>query len=357
MVFLLIKTYAIMVVFLNLMIINVNKLIENIYLINKKTKKEIIAVVKSNAYNTGVRYIIKYLKLANISFFAFNTYEEYLYCQDLLIDYKVLIFESLKEKQINILPKNVRITINNIDDIYEIKQPRIVHIQIDTMMNRMGIKNINDFKTIIKYKNINIEGLYTHFVSNKSEYRKYKMQQKKFTEYISLYNAPIIHSAASSSLDKEIIGNYVRVGMELYNDAVNVYTKLGSMRYVKKGEYVGYDALFKVKKDGYIGILNIGYYEGMKKGIVKYHDKYYPVIGKICMNHTFIKLDRPIKNSSLLNIFPINDKIYKKDKNTVYERIVSYRNFKRIYLTEYNYDLRKISKISIKKSNITKQRT
>ena len=346
-----------MVVFLNLMIINVNKLIRNIYRIKKKTNKEIIAVIKSNAYNTGARPIIKYLKLANVSFFAFNTLEEYQYCQDLLINDKVLIFESLKEKQINLLPKNVRITINNIDDIYEIKHPRIVHIQIDTMMNRMGIKNINDFKKIIKYENINIEGIYTHFISNKIEYKKYRLQQQKFKEYISLYNTPIIHSAASSSLDKEIIGNYVRVGMNLYNDAVNIYTKLGSIRYIKKGEYVGYDALYKAKKDGYIGILNIGYNEGMKTGVVKYHDKYYPVIGKICMNHTFIKLDKPIKNSSLLNIFPINDKIYKKDKYTIYERIVSYRNFKRIYITEYNYDLRKISKISLKKSYIIKQRT
>lgn len=346
-----------MVVFLNLMIINVNKLIENIYRIKKKTNKEIIAVIKSNAYNTGVRPIIKYLKLANVSFFAFNTLEEYQYCQDLLINDKVLIFESLKEKQINLLPKNVRITINNIDDIYEIQHPRIVHIQIDTMMNRMGIKNINDFKKIINYENINIEGIYTHFISNKIEYKKYRLQQQKFKEYISLYNTPIIHSAASSSLGKEIIGNYVRVGMDLYNDAVNVYTKLGSIRYIKKGEYVGYDALYKAKKDGYIGILNIGYNEGMKTGVVKYRDKYYPVIGKICMNHTFIKLDKPIKNSSLLNIFPINDKIYKKDKYTIYERIVSYRNFKRIYITEYNYDLRKISKISLKKSYIIKQRT
>ena len=61
-----------MVVFLNLMIINVNKLIENIYRIKKKTNKEIIAVIKSNAYNTGARPIIKYLKLANVSFFAFK---------------------------------------------------------------------------------------------------------------------------------------------------------------------------------------------------------------------------------------------------------------------------------------------
>ena len=346
-----------MVVFLNLMVINVNKLMENIYTIKKKTSKEIIAVIKSNAYNTGVRSIIKYLKLADVSFFAFNTMEEYIYCQDLLTNDKVLIFESLKEKQINLLPKNVRITINNIEDIYEIKCPRIVHIQIDTMMNRMGIKNINDFKTIIKYENINIEGIYTHFISNKKEYKKYHIQQETFNKYILLYNAPIIHSAASSSLNKKIIGNYVRVGMELYNDVVKIYTKLNNIRYIKKGEYVGYDALYKAKKDGYIGILNIGYYEGMKKGIVKYHKKYYPVIGKICMNHTFIKLDRPIKNSSLLNIFPINDKIYKKDKYTIYERIVSYRNFTRIYLTEYKYDLRKISKISLKKSNIIKQRT
>ena len=145
--------------------------------------------------------------------------------------------------------------------------------------------------------------------------------------------------------------------MNLYKDIVKVYTSLNNIRYLKKGECVGYNSLFKAKKTCYIGVIDIGYYEGMKEGVVKYYNEYYHVIGKICMNHSFILLDKPIKNSSLLNIFPINDKIYKKDKYSMYERLVSYRNFKRIYITEYKHDLRKISKISLKKSNIIKQRT
>lgn len=339
------------------MIINVNQLINNIYIIKKETKKDIIAVVKSNAYNTGVRYIIKYLKLANVRFFAFNKYNEYLECKDLLLNDKVLIFESLKQEQIKLLPNNVRITINKIDDIYEIMNKRIVHIQIDTMMNRMGIKTMEEAKEILKQKNLIIEGIYTHFISNKDEYQNYQKQLDLFKEYISLYNFPIIHCAASSSLNKELIGNYVRIGLNLYKNAVKVYTSLNNIRYIKKDETVGYDALFKANSDTYIGVLDIGYFEGMKEGIVKYHNKYYPVIGKICMNHTFIKLDKPIKNSSLLNIFPINDKIYKNDSYSIYERLVSYRNFKRIYLMEYKHDLRKISKSSLKKSNIFRQRT
>ena len=111
------------------MVINVNKLHENIYIIKKKTNKEIIAVIKSNAYNTGVRCIIKYLKKANISFFAFNTYEEYIYCADLLEKSDVLILETVDYKYIKNNPYNVRLSVNEVTYIKKLKE-----------LNKKGVK-------------------------------------------------------------------------------------------------------------------------------------------------------------------------------------------------------------------------
>ena len=335
------------------MVVNINKLKEKVYELKQNIDKNIIAVVKSNAYNLGSRYIIKYLKEAGVSFFAFNKYIEYIECSDLLLNDKVLIFESLKKDIIKTLPDNVRITINSVSDIYEVDNFRKVHVQIDTSMNRMGIKKVSELDEILLKDNVVFEGIYTHFVSKD----KYKKQVKLFNKYVGKHNFSIIHTSSSNYLNKNIIGNYIRIGMNLYKNIVKVYTSLNNIRYLKKGECVGYNSLFKAKKTCYIGVIDIGYYEGMKEGVVKYYNQYYHVIGKICMNHSFILLDKPIKNSSLLNIFPINDKIYKKDKYSMYERLVSYRNFKRIYITEYKHDLRKISKSCLKKSYNIRQRT
>ena len=87
-------------------------------------------------------------------------------------------------------------------------------------MNRLGIRSIEECKKIINIlktnKFIEIEGLYTHFSTSIDNLIDYNKQCDLFKEYINLYNFKIIHSAATSSLNKNIIGNFVRVGLGIY---------------------------------------------------------------------------------------------------------------------------------------------
>lgn len=354
----------------NIMVINMKKIVNNINTIKTETKKEMMVVLKSNAYNLGARIILKKLLSAGVTFFVFNHYEEYLDCQNLLNDAKVLILETVDIKQYDI-PDNVRISVNSLKQVYElikIKRKVTVHFQVDTGMNRDGIKSIRELKMALKLfqenPNITVEGIYTHFLGDKDDYYYYNLQQQRFLSYLCLYNFEIVHTAATSSLSKSIIGNYVRVGLGIYGygsdlqleSAVKVYTKLLNVRNIKRGESVGYSATYFAGADELIGILPVGYYEGIKGGYVYCHKKRYEIIGKICMNHTFIKVDNAIKNSSLLNIFPRNDKIDNKKETNYYEVLTSYRNFSRIYITEYSNDIREIFKNTNKKGFKLKQR-
>jgi alanine racemase len=65
---------------------------------------------------------------------------------------------------------------------------------------------------------------------------------------------------------------------------------------LKKGESVSYNYTFTAPKDMRIGVLPLGYYEGLPRalsnaGYVKYGNKFFPIVGRICMNHTMINLE------------------------------------------------------------------
>ncbi len=352
----------------NSLVININNLYYNINQIKKETNKKIMVVLKSNAYNMGARNLIKYLKKIKVDYFVFNKYFEYLECKDLLTEDKVLILEEIPTKYLSKLEKNVRISVNSVNYIYQVLEKNAnlkIHIQVDTGMNRDGIKRIEELKEILQVsqEKIEVEGIYTHFVSDLEDMHLYKKQQDMFNTFLNLYNFSVIHTAATSSLSKNIIGNYVRVGMGIYGqhiniklkNVVNVYTKAIKIREILKGESVGYSALYTSLNDEKIAVIPVGYYEGFNEEFVYKGSKKLPVVGKICMNHAFILVDETIKNSSWLNIFPKNDKINKKVN--YYHVLTGYRNFRRIYIMEYQNDIRKIFKKTNKKGFKLRQRT
>ena len=75
---------------------------------------------------------------------------------------------------------------------------KIVHLQIDSGMNRLGIRTIEEYLEILKIlrkcNNIEIEGIYTHFSSNYLENDYYNLQCSRFLDYLSYYNFKIVHT-------------------------------------------------------------------------------------------------------------------------------------------------------------------
>lgn len=325
--------------------IDLDKIKENINIIKDYTKKDIIAVVKSNAYGLGVRKIIKTLIKENVKYFFFNKLNEYLEVKDLLINYNVIIFESLDLRNINKhYTNNLILTINNYHDllVYEKSNKDIrVHIQVDTGMNRIGIRSIDVCNKIInrKSQNIKIQGIYTHYASNADEYEYFTKQQEKFLEYLSLYNFKVIHSNATSSLHKNIIGNMVRVGIGMFGyqsmfplkQVVTCTTKLINLFNLACFDHLGYEGKYTSKGEEVIGVVDLGYYDSSIIDKVYINNKAYKFIGKTCMNHAYIKLDNEINYLSRLRILPIND-IIDNDEYDYYKLLTSFDHLKKNYI-------------------------
>src|SRR5581483_5254005 len=78
--------------------------------------------------------------------------------------------------------------------------------------------------------------------------------------------------------------------------AMRLVSTITKITELEKGEKVGYNYTFTASKKTRIGVLPLGYYEGVDRtlsntGVVKIGDSYAPIVGRVCMNHTLIGLD------------------------------------------------------------------
>ena len=82
----------------------------------------------------------------------------------------------------------------------------------------------------------------------------------------------------------------------LYLDPVlKLKTKISQIKHIKKGDGVGYSRAFIADRDMKIGVLAIGYADGLmrcysKEGEVFVHGKRAKIVGNICMDMTMIDL-------------------------------------------------------------------
>lgn len=347
--------------------VDLTSLAQNIKTIKRITDQEIIAVVKSNAYGLGAQNIIKELINNQIHWFAFNHLTEYLKNQKLLENQNVLIFESLTlEKILKYYQPNLVISINSIEDLLEIKdikKPIRLHLQIDTGMNRLGIRSIQEYQEILalidKNKNLIKEGIYTHFSSSVDEYKYYEYQIIEFKKYLENNDYKYIHACATSSIKKTPVGNMVRIGLALYGygnnklklrKIVTGYTNVCKIIDLKKDEKVGYHQSYQTTRNEKIGVLDIGYFECPFLKEVFWKNQSYKIIAKKCMNHSYILIDDKINMLSRLSLFVKND-IINRDEYDWYQLLVSLDHLPKTYMKRGMYELPKIFKRTNEKSN------
>jgi len=217
-----------------------------------------------------------------------------------------------------------------------------IHLKVNTGMNRQGIE-IKDLKNMIydlrKYKKLEVEGLMSHLagVDDKKQLKKFEEALKIVEE--SGLKIKYAHLAATNGVGKiknpKI--NTVRLGIGLYG--INILEKqdkyfkkleklkpvlsfkscFTTLRKIKKGEKVGYGGTWQAKKDTNIGVIPVGYNEGLdrrlsNKGFIKYKDAFYPIIGRICMNLAMVDLGN-IKAKLFDEVEIISNN--RKDKNSI----------------------------------------
>jgi alanine racemase len=164
---------------------------------------------------------------------------------------------------------------------------------------------------LAKFKS-EISGIYTHFHSSDSaEQSSVVLQQDNFKEALSIlqnagFNFDVIHSSNSGACAYSNIGENecIRPGVLLYgcrpdpnrdseigvNEAVKTYSRVSSVRNIKKDEGVSYGHYWETPKDTKIATISIGYADGFPRTIsqtayVIIKGQKYPIVGKVTMDY------------------------------------------------------------------------
>lgn len=321
---------------LNLIEISQQNLIRNYkYLssLNKKTK--IAPVLKSNAYGHGLNLVAKILdsglrqndKGSGIPFFCVDSlYEAY----ELLkahVKTPILIMgyiqpENLKVKK---LPFSYAVSTLDVAQAISKYQPHAgVHLFVDTGMNREGVPfdELPEFLESLP-EHLNIEALMSHLASsddlkdplNKTQIKNFQKaleichKNGVYPKWVHLQNSDgLLYTSDVSTRLGTIphrVWNVSRVGLALYGifqdphlkPVLTFKSKIIQVKKLQKGDRVGYSGTFTAKKPLTLGVLPLGYYDGVdrrlsNKGFVTADGTPCRIIGRVSMNITTIDLTK-----------------------------------------------------------------
>ena len=312
-------------------LINLKKLENNVItIVNSSTNyKYHIAVVKANCYGLGIK-CVKSILLGGANYLAVSSLEEALKIRK-ITNTRILVLEPIDIKYIDKAHQNnITLTISSLDYLEKIKDKCFTcHLKINTGMNRLGINNkeeLNEVYKIIKNSNITIEGIYTHIYKSSDKVLTEK-QFKRFeniTKDIDLNEFEIVHIPNSETITNYKKKDYVngcRMGIIMYGFGNNlnlesVFTlksRIIEIKHIKKDDTVGYDGNYKATKDELIGIIPIGYADGIiRKNTGRYvyiNNKQYQIVGNICMDMLFVLIDENVKLNDEVLIIKDNNHI------------------------------------------------
>lgn len=285
--------------------IDMNIVDNNIKLLAKDKKP--CLMVKANQYH--VLSNVKPLLDLGYDFFGVSTLEELETIHNLNQEIDVLVVTRVDVNTINNSNnKYTHYTITDIDDLKEVNDNVNIHLKFDTGMGRIGFTSsqVMEVINIIKTRNLNIKGIYTHFPCGSD--KEYTTKQiKRFKEIVDRFTENDIYptyihcqNSIGCSLYDISWCNMVRPGIGIWGYGANKLeasltnvkpslTLKAPVSFIK--EYhglIGYDHIESV--DGIIGTIKLGYNDGLDRRASGYQFKEGKIVGKVCMCQTMIKL-------------------------------------------------------------------
>ncbi|MDR0397938.1 MAG: alanine racemase [Candidatus Nomurabacteria bacterium] len=305
-----------------------SRLLGNVKLMQQFTNQAVIPVLKSNAYGHGIEEVASILSGADVPLVAVDGYFEANQIRH-TTKHKVLVMGYIDQRNFALLNTRrvsfVSQTVNNLQAWGALGKPVNIHLELNTGMNRMGI-NLNEISSYLnelrKWPKLKLEGIMTHLADadNPSAPAFTNQQLELFDSAVEKvlqagFKPKFIHisqTAGSLKLHSRY-ANAIRLGIGTYginplaqNDPY--YSKLEALqpvlalkshivkvRELQEGDKVSYSLTFTAPKPMRIGVLPVGYYEGLPRALsgncmLTSGSHRLPVLGRICMNHTMIDI-------------------------------------------------------------------
>ena len=357
--------------------INLNAMVHNLNYFRSKLNPgtKVVAMVKAFSYGSGSFEIANLLQFQRVDYLAVAFADEGVTLREAGISVPIMVMNPEKSSFDQIIQYQMEPEIFNfqvlkqfaetVENSGEISYP--VHVKLDSGMHRLGFME-NDIDQVIDFlqhqENLQVKSVFSHLAgSDEVQFDEFTQNQISTFERISQHitNAlpyPVMrHILNSSGIERFPNAQYdmVRLGIGLYGiSAVDqslvrqvstLKTVILQIKQVETGETVGYSRRFKASVPTTIGIIPIGYADGLHRilgngvGKILVNGKLVPIVGNICMDMCMIDLTGIEVNEGdevivFGDAYPITE--LAQQMNTIpYEVLTSIsRRVKRVYYQE-----------------------
>ncbi|QQW80897.1 alanine racemase [Helicobacter pylori] len=296
----------------------------------------VMAVVKANAYGAGAIKASEIFLQEGANYLGVATLDEALELRSHFSKTPILILGYSPNANASMLIDNdLSAMVFSLEQAEVFSQMALksqkrlkIHLKIDTGMHRLGLeptfKSIEIVKKIRALKGLEIEGIFTHLSNADAKIKTHaKNQMKAFNafleqllnqkiefQYRHAYNSAGILSLCNGNENRLL--NLYRPGIMLYGfypsnemkessqtilkNVISLKAQIVQIRSVKKGEFIGYGEHFYTNEETLVGVLALGYADGLMRALgnriqVVINNQLAPLIGKVCMDQCFVKLN------------------------------------------------------------------
>ena len=338
----------------------------------KERAQDIIAVVKNNAYNLNLRECVKLYSEAGINYFATTKEEECKVIRETLgKDVNIFLLNPTYDFDL-VSRYNIEINIASFEYLKEnLESVRGLTLQLEFAgsMRRAGAKNLEEVLEIIEFckkNNLKLKGFWSHF-SFADEFDGFYEKEKELVlavlnEAQKHHDFEVIHLQNSASFLRDGAfekTTHQRLGIILYcampynvkenpvalknlviRNPITVYGEIINIVTLNKGECIGYSNSYIADVDKKVGVVNIGYGDGILRDRLK---------GKTCI----IKgKERNIYSTMMSHLVVeigeencIGDRVYIYDDKQQLHDYTKYFGPNSVQLAALNYDSLIVKKI------------
>jgi alanine racemase len=284
---------------------------------------KILVTVKADAYGHGLIKVAKRLAACGVDYLGVASIDEGIQLRKAGIKLPILLLGLILRKDIDplftyrLIPTvcdlGLAAAINKKACCLKKKMP--VHIKVDTGMGRIGVLLKEAFGLVCKIsklKNIQIQGIFTHFPLADSD-RKFTAQQiDAFNALVSALTKagikiPLVHAANSIGLINHANSHFtmVRPGLVIYGlhpkknlglnlkPVLSLKTRVIFVKKIGAGCGISYGLTYRTKRAANIVTLPIGYGDGYPRnlsnlGWVLIGGRRFKVSGRVCMDQMMV---------------------------------------------------------------------
>lgn len=301
--------------------IDLDALEHNFNEIKKLSKgKEILAVVKANAYGHDDKAVCLKLQELGVKYFGVSNLWEGEKLRQHGISGTILSFGYTDEDYFDeLLEYDITQTAGSVQYAKELSDYALskgvklpVHIKINTGMTRVGIDSEEELLSVLALPGLDCKAAYTHFaVSDSLDENDLQYTEKQQEKLLSIAKGKglLLHSQNSGGIvyHPDFEGDIVRAGVIMYGHCPNyplevpfemksvmtVKSVVSQLKTIPAGTQISYGRTFTADKEMTVAVIPIGYADGYfrdfsSKGQMLINGVLCPVVGRVCMDQTIV---------------------------------------------------------------------